>query len=69
MNIAMNLKYLRIQSGLSYRKLGNIIDVPHTVIERVEKGLTVDPQISTVKKICNYFKVSIDEFVNEDLTK
>ncbi|MDQ0362491.1 helix-turn-helix domain-containing protein [Breznakia pachnodae] len=69
MNIAKNLKYLRIQSGLSYRKLGNIIDVPHTVIERVEKGLTADPQISTVKKICDYFKVSIDEFVNEDFTK
>lgn len=68
MYISKNLNYLRKQSELSYRKLGERISVPHVVLERIEKGITRDPQISTVQKICSYFKITIDDFVNNNLT-
>ena len=53
--------------GLSTLKLAKEIDIDESVLRRIEKGQTRDPQISNIMKLCAYFDVSIDDFVHKDL--
>lgn len=69
MYINKNLLYLRMNSGMSLRKLETLAMVPHTVIERIEKQETSNPSIKTIIKICAIFKVSIDDFIFVDLSE
>lgn len=67
MYIKNNLKYLRQKKNISLRKLGELSNVPHTVIERIEKGQTIDPHLSTVCKLINVLEVDIEDFLFRDL--
>ncbi|WP_418766559.1 helix-turn-helix transcriptional regulator [Longicatena caecimuris] len=65
--IQENVNYLRIVHNLSRRQFANMVHVPYTVIERIEKGITKDPQISTVQKIAECFHLLLDDLVYKDL--
>lgn len=66
--IKENVNYLRKSKNLSRRQFANMVYVPYTVIERIEKGVTRDPQISSVQKIAECFQLSLDELVYDDLS-
>lgn len=69
MYLQNNLLYLRKSQNLSFRKLGIISGVSHTVIERIEKGKALDPTITTIDKLSKALNVSIDDLVSEDLSQ
>ena len=69
MRLAKNLKHLREKNCISLRNLAKEISVPHTQIHAIEMGSIVNPGISTVISIANYFEVSIDDLVNSDFSE
>ena len=65
--IQENVNYLRNIHNLSRRQFSEMGQCPYTVIERIEKGITKDPQISTVQKIAECFHLLLDDLVYKDL--
>lgn len=65
--IKENLQYLRKQRGLSVLALAKELEVNDTLIGKIESGVTIAPQITTIIKICNYFDISLDSLVYDDL--
>lgn len=63
MYINENLKTIRECKGISRTKLAHAIGTTESVVRNIESGKTQNPSIVTVKNICNYFGISIDEFV------
>jgi len=53
------LKELREEKGLSQTKLGEALGVDQTTISQYERGVR-EPNIQTIKKICDFFGVSAD---------
>lgn len=66
MQIKENLKKCREKRSLDIKAYKEI-DIDESVLRRIEKGQTRDPQISNIMKLCAYFDVSIDDFVHKDL--
>lgn len=63
---AQRLKKLRNDEGLTTRALGEILGVSNATISRYETGKR-DPDLLVVKKIANYFNVSIEFLCGEDV--
>ena len=55
----IKLKELRIESGLSQRKFGEIFGVCNQTVSFWETG-SREPDLDTIVKIADYFEVSID---------
>ena len=65
-----NLRTLLKENHLNANQLASILQVPAMTISRLLSGQTMDPRISTVKMITDYFNVSIDSLVdNPNYTK
>lgn len=56
---AKQLKYLRIEAGLSQSQLAEIFNVSKQTISAWENGLQ-ETDLNTLIKIANYFKVTTD---------
>lgn len=56
----MNLKPLRIKSGLSQEYLGRQLGVSRNTVKNWEDGVT-EPTLSMCKKIARIFGVTVDE--------
>ena len=56
------LKQLRIEKGISQQQLADVIMVSQQSINKYENH-NVEPEISTMIKIANYFNVSVDYLV------
>ena len=54
-----NLKQLRLEKGLSQRKLGEIFSVSNQTVSTWETGFR-EPDFDTLIKIAKYFQVSTD---------
>lgn len=63
-----NLLFLRKKYGYTQEKLANILDFSRSKISSYEDG-RAEPDIDTIVKISNVFKVSIDEMLKYDLAK
>lgn len=61
--LASNLSLLLKKNNLSEAELALALDIPSMTVRRLASGETVDPHISTLKKIANYFEVSIDSLI------
>lgn len=64
-NLAKNLEGLLKSNHLNAPQLAQILGIPMMTIRRLTSGETVDPRISTLKLIADYFEVSMD-FLLED---
>ena len=53
--IQENVNYLRNIHNLSRRQFANMVHVPYTVIERIEKGITKILKFLLFKKLQNVF--------------
>lgn len=62
-----NLVFLRERSGLTQTQLANILDTSQVNISNWEKGLKAPKDFGTLKKISDYFEVSVDSLLFENL--
>ena len=60
-----NLKRLRSKAGISLRELAEIVMVSQQSINKYENH-NVEPDIETLIKLADYFKVSLDYLVGRD---
>ncbi|MFQ7342862.1 MAG: helix-turn-helix domain-containing protein [Turicibacter sp.] len=64
---AKNLVFLRERSRLTQTQLANILDTSQVNISNWEKGLKAPKDFGTLKKISDYFDVSVDDLLFENL--
>ena len=62
---ADRIRDLRLKKGMTQQKLGNVVGVTSTGISYWESGKAI-PNFETLKKISNYFGVSIDYLSGKD---
>lgn len=60
------LHTLRNRQGLTLRQLGDMLDVSHTFVARMEKG-DKTPNVAMVLKISRLFGVSSDVLIKDEL--
>jgi len=65
MSFASELTILRARQQISLQNLANAIGVSKTHIWQLEKGVTEAPSLEIVKKIADYFDVTIQSLVGE----
>lgn len=65
MSFARELTILRAKHKISLQKLADAIEVSKTHIWQLEKGVTEEPSLGLVKKLADYFNVSIQSLVGE----
>ena len=61
--LAKNIKKIRMKKGLAQEKLARLADISTATLVKIESGVAKEPTITTVKKIAEALKVSIDELV------
>lgn len=64
MTIAEKITHLRIVDNISQEKLASLLNVSRQTINKWESGDSL-PQIDKVMEICNLFKISADELLND----
>lgn len=65
--IATNLRFLRKQKGLTQEGLAENIEVTRSVIGAYEEG-RAEPKISTMQRMANFFGITLDQLINDDLS-
>lgn len=63
-----NLKSFREQKGVSQKKLADIFGVTQQAVAKWENG-KAEPDTETLKKLAEYFKVSLDELLGLEFPK
>lgn len=66
--ISVNIKYLYEQNNLTQNEFGELFGLKKGVIGTYVRGKT-NPQVETIQKICEHFSISLDDFINTDLSK
>ena len=61
--IEKRLKELRKKSGWSQQKLAEKAGLSYNVITKIEQGAAKNPNIQTIIKLANAFKISLDELM------
>lgn len=65
--INKNIKKLRSIKGLSQSEFAKLFDLSRANIGSYEEG-RAQPKIDAVTRIANYFSISLDDFVNKELS-
>lgn len=66
MILAKNIRYLRLQKGLSQDQLAEMLGYKsYTTIQKWESGVS-EPPLKTLSKLADIFKVDMDELVSRD---
>lgn len=65
--IKLNIKYLRDSVNLTQGAFGEVFGYTRDNIASYERGS--DPKIDLIQKIVNYFHISLEDFINRDLSK
>jgi len=66
--IANNILYLVKKNNCTQDEFGALFDLSRGLISQYAKEKS-QPKIETIQKICSHFKLSIDDFINLDLSK
>lgn len=61
----VKLKELRIEKGLSQRKLGELLGVCNQTVSFWETG-SREPDLDALVKIADFFEVSVDYLLNRE---
>jgi transcriptional regulator with XRE-family HTH domain len=62
-NLAINLKHLIAQEGISEAELSRRCGVTQPMINRIVNGRTNNPKLKTLLRISRYFGISISALV------
>lgn len=65
--ISLNIRHLYKQEKMTQNEFGEMFGLKRSVIASYVTGNNV-PKIETIQKICDYFNLSIDDFINKDLS-
>ncbi|MXN90189.1 helix-turn-helix domain-containing protein [Flavobacterium sp. Sd200] len=65
--IGLNIKYLCDKNKLSQKEFGEIFEQKQATINTYINGRS-NPNVETIQKICKHFGITIDDFINLDLT-
>jgi len=65
--IANNLKNLLNSHHMTVNQLAQELSIPMMTVRRLILGETKDPRVSTLKLIADYFKVSVDSLLEEQI--
>lgn len=69
MQLANNIKALRVKQKLTQDEFGHLFDVTRSTVSKWERGLSI-PELSTLNKIAVFFDVTIEELTtSKDITK
>lgn len=68
MYLSKNIKYLRQENRLTQDDLSSQIDKSKGNVSAYEKGKILPP-VDVIIKLCEIFKVSLDDIVHKDLSK
>lgn len=65
--IGLNIKYLCEKNFLSQKEFGDLFGTGQATINTYIRGRS-NPNVETMQKICTHFDISIDDFINTDLS-
>lgn len=66
-NISPNLKYLRKKKGLTQQQFADAMGIKRSLIGAYEED-RAEPKYDLLKKIAEFFDLTIDEFINESIS-
>lgn len=66
-NISENLKYLRKKKGLTQQQFADVMEIKRSLVGAYEEE-RADPKYDLLKKIADFFELSIDDLINEKIT-
>jgi len=66
--IPNNIKYLRKKKGFTQETFAQALGINRPSVGAYEEG-RADPRLTTLSKMAQLFEVSVDELINEDLTR
>ena len=64
--LGKRLKEVCQEKGISYRELAEKVDMPTSRIFRIANGMTTNPGIYTMIRICKGLEISLDEFFSDE---
>lgn len=67
--LSENIKRIRRKKGLTQEKLARLADISNNTLVKIEMGMAKEPTITTVTKIADTLRVSIDELVGRTRNK
>ena len=67
-NISSNLKYLRKKKGYTQQQFADAMEIKRSLIGAYEED-RAEPKYDLLKKIAEYFDLTIDEFINENINE
>lgn len=66
--ISENISFLTKKNNLSLDDFGNIFELSKGLTGQYVRKLSL-PKIVTIQRICAYYNLSIDDFINTDLSQ
>ena len=69
MYLQKNFNYLKFREDLSFRKIAKETGIHTNTLQILSKKHDENMRIEVVLKLADFFQVSLDEFVKEDLTR
>lgn len=66
--IGLNIRTLCLEHHLSQKDFGDLFSIKQSTISTYLAGRS-NPQIETIQKICEHFKITVDELINIDLAQ
>ncbi|WP_219223670.1 XRE family transcriptional regulator [Pedobacter antarcticus] len=66
-NISSNLKYLRKKNGHTQQQFADIMGIKRSLVGAYEED-RAEPKYELLKKIAEHYDLTIDEFINEQIT-
>ncbi len=66
--VSQNIKFLRTQKRLSQQRFADILEISKSRVGSYEEGRSL-PSIETLQVLSNFFKISMDILVGNDLSK
>lgn len=67
-SLGQNIRFLRLMNGLSQTKLANILGLTRSKVATYESG-AIEPTLSSLLKFCDYFGVTPERILTQDLSK
>ena len=68
MSLIKNIKFLRKKKGFTQETFALALGINRPSVGAYEEG-RADPRLTTLSKMAELFEVSVDELINQDLTK
>ena len=65
--LAENLRSLMWEFRLSESELSRRVGVSQPVIHRIAKGLTLNPNVDTLRPIVKYFSITLDQIIGDEV--